>query len=156
MLPEAIILYGFRTRPRKTLEKQVDKNVVDDLLEKSCVVPHSTMDKKIGNALFDLFENVTNKVNVPNNKSKHVNGTEKNNELLIKSHETHPTGSKAFLEVNANTVEYHGHGRDSNRSYGCDNGHGYGRNPKQGHGNSRNPGRDRERSFKRGRGYSIE
>ncbi|KAK3169114.1 hypothetical protein Dsin_000095 [Dipteronia sinensis] len=71
--PRQSSMYGFRTRPRKTLEKHVEKNIVDDLLVKSCVVPHSTMHKKIDNALFDLFENVTDRINVPNNKSKHVN-----------------------------------------------------------------------------------
>ena len=51
-------------RPRKTLEKHVVKNVVDDLLAKSCVVPHFTMHKKVDNALLDIFENVTNEVKV--------------------------------------------------------------------------------------------
>ncbi|KAK3205015.1 hypothetical protein Dsin_019061 [Dipteronia sinensis] len=75
-------MYGFRTRHRKTLEKHVEKIVVDDLHEKSSVVPHSTMHKKIDNVLFDLFENVSNIVNVPNNKSKHVNRSK--GEKLVK------------------------------------------------------------------------
>ena len=56
-------------RPRKTLEKHVEKNCVDNLLAKSCVVPHSTMHKKVDNALFDIFENVTNEVEVHVKKS---------------------------------------------------------------------------------------
>ena len=68
-------MYGFSTRPRKTLEKHVEKKCVDDLLTKSCVVPYSTMHKKVDNALFDIFENVTNEVKVhvkkSNIKSKH-------------------------------------------------------------------------------------
>lgn len=74
--PRQSSMYGFRTRPRKTLEKHVQKNIVDDLLVKTCVVPHITMHRKVDNALFDLSENVTNRVNVhdnkPKNKSKHV------------------------------------------------------------------------------------
>ena len=69
-------MYGYKNRPRKTLEKHVVKNVVDDLLAKSCVVPRSTMHKKVDNALFDIFENVTNEVKVhdkkPNIELKHV------------------------------------------------------------------------------------
>ena len=57
-------MYGLSTRPRKTLEKHVVKKLVDDLLVKSCVEPHSTMHKKVDNALFDIFENVTNEVKV--------------------------------------------------------------------------------------------
>ncbi|KAK3218589.1 hypothetical protein Dsin_012559 [Dipteronia sinensis] len=79
---------------------------------------------------------------------------EKNNELLIKNHGTHPTGSKAFPEVNANNVEYHGSGRGRNRGHGSDNGRGYDRNHNRGSGNSRNLGRSRGPSFKRGHGYS--
>ena len=45
------------------------KNLVDNLLVKSCVVPHSTMNKKVDNALFDIFENVTNEVKVHVKKS---------------------------------------------------------------------------------------
>ncbi|KAK1552751.1 hypothetical protein Q3G72_022904 [Acer saccharum] len=74
--PRQSSMYGYRNRPRKTLEKHVVEKVVDDLLAKSCVVPHSTMHKKVDNALFDIFENVTNEVKVhvkkPNIKSKHV------------------------------------------------------------------------------------
>ncbi|KAI9174685.1 hypothetical protein LWI28_021248 [Acer negundo] len=79
---------------------------------------------------------------------------EKNNELLIKNHESHPTGSKAFPEVNANTVGYRGRGRNRGRGYG----RGYGRNTNRGRGNGRNPGRNpgrgHGRSSRRGRGYS--
>ena len=64
-------------RSRKTLHKKyIEKNNVDDLLVNSYVVPRTTTNKNVENALFDLFENVTNKVNVhdnkPKNKSKHV------------------------------------------------------------------------------------
>ncbi|KAK0594653.1 hypothetical protein LWI29_005272 [Acer saccharum] len=80
-------MYGYRNRPRKTLEKHVVKNVVDDLLAKSCVVPHSTMLKKVDNALLDIFENVTNEVMVhvkkPNVESKHVSG--KSERHVVKS-----------------------------------------------------------------------
>ena len=74
--PRQSSMYGYRNRPRKTLEKHVVEKVVDDLLAKSCVVPHSTMHKKIDNALFDIFEDVTNEVKVhvekSNIESKHV------------------------------------------------------------------------------------
>ena len=74
--PRQSSMYGYRNRPRKTLEKHIVEKVVDDLLAKSCVVPHSTMHKKVDNALFDIFENVTNEVKVhvkkPNIESKHV------------------------------------------------------------------------------------
>ncbi|KAK0588753.1 hypothetical protein LWI29_005016 [Acer saccharum] len=74
--PRQSSMYGYRNRPRKTLEKHVVEKVVDDLLAKSCVVLHSTMHKKIDNALFDIFEDVTNEVKVhvkkPNIESKHV------------------------------------------------------------------------------------
>ncbi|KAK0600566.1 hypothetical protein LWI29_016181 [Acer saccharum] len=74
--PRQSSMYGYRNRPRKTLEKHVVEKVVDDLLAKSCVLPHSTMHKKIDNALFDIFEDVTNEVKVhvkkPNIESKHV------------------------------------------------------------------------------------
>ncbi|KAK0572842.1 hypothetical protein LWI29_038048 [Acer saccharum] len=74
--PRQSSMYGYRNRPRKTLEKHVVEKVVDDLLAKSCVVPHFTMHKKIDNALFDIFEDVTNEVKVhvkkPNIESKHV------------------------------------------------------------------------------------
>ncbi|KAK2637768.1 hypothetical protein Ddye_025563 [Dipteronia dyeriana] len=54
---------------------------------------------------------------------------EKNNELLIKNHESRPTGSTTFLKVNANTIEGYnrsrGHGRGpySGRGHGCGRGH---------------------------------
>ncbi|KAK0586597.1 hypothetical protein LWI29_009370 [Acer saccharum] len=74
--PRQSSMYGYSNRPRKTLEKHVVERVVDDLLAKSCVVPHSTMHKKIDNALFDIFEDVTNEVKVhvekSNIESKHV------------------------------------------------------------------------------------
>ena len=85
---------------------------------------------------------------------------EKNNELLIKNHETHPTGSKAFPDMNANTVGYHGrgHGYGRGNNYNPDHRRGYGRNTDRGRGNSRNPGRNPGRGYgrssKRGRGYS--
>ncbi|KAK3229844.1 hypothetical protein Dsin_001725 [Dipteronia sinensis] len=59
--PRQSSMYGFKTRPKKTLEKHVEKIVVDDLHEKSSVMPYSTMHKKIDNVLFDLFENVSNR-----------------------------------------------------------------------------------------------
>ncbi|KAK4859024.1 hypothetical protein QYF36_025464 [Acer negundo] len=85
--PRQSSMYGYRTRPRKTLENHVVKKVVDDLLAKSCVVPHSTMHNKVDNALFDVFENVTNEVKVHDKKSniesKHVNG--KSERHIVKS-----------------------------------------------------------------------
>ena len=81
---------------------------------------------------------------------------EKNNELLIKNHGSHPTGSTAFPEVNANTVGYHGRGRGRGRGRGYnrnfDHGRGNGRNPDRGRGYGNNIGRGRGRNFKRGRG----
>ena len=63
------------------------KKLVDDLLAKSCVVPHSTMHKKDDNALFDIFENVTNEVKVhvkkSNIESKHDSG--KSERRIVKS-----------------------------------------------------------------------
>ena len=62
---------------------------------------------------------------------------EKNNELLIKNHESRPTGSTAFPEVNANTIGGHTRGRGRGRgSY-------RGRGPNRGRGR----GRGRERSY---------
>ena len=85
--PRQSSMYGSRTRPRKTLEKHVEKNLVDDLLAKSYVVPRSTMRKKIDNALFDICENVTNEVKVHDKKvnieSKHVSG--KGEKHVVKS-----------------------------------------------------------------------
>ena len=74
--PRQSSMYGYRNRPRKTLEKHVVKDVVDDLLAKSSVLPHSSLHKKVDHALFDIFENVTNEVKVHVKKlkieSKHV------------------------------------------------------------------------------------
>ncbi|XP_022573902.2 crooked neck-like protein 1 [Brassica napus] len=43
---------------------------------------------------------------------------EKNNELLIKNHNSRPTGAKAFPEVNATAVENSERRNQSNRGYG--------------------------------------
>ncbi|KAK0593890.1 hypothetical protein LWI29_016102 [Acer saccharum] len=85
--PRQSSMYGYRNRPRKTLKKHVVEKVVDDLLAKSCVVPHSTMQKKVDNTLFDIFENVTNEVKVhvkkSNIESKHVSS--KSERRIVKS-----------------------------------------------------------------------
>ena len=47
---------------------------------------------------------------------------EKNNELLIKNHQAHPTGTKAVFE--ANVVS---HNREDNYENGCDRRHSHGR-----------------------------
>ena len=75
---------------------------------------------------------------------------EKNNELLIKNHESHPTGSTTFPKVNANTVRYRGRDRGRGRGYNrnSDHGRGNGRNPDRSRGYGHNLGRSRGRSFK--------
>ncbi|XP_059635484.1 uncharacterized protein LOC132277659 [Cornus florida] len=49
---------------------------------------------------------------------------EQNNELLMKNHQSRPTGSVPFPEVNVSS--FHGHGRGRGRA--CSGGRGYGRN----------------------------
>ena len=51
---------------------------------------------------------------------------EQNNELLMKNHEAHPTGSAPFPEVNA--VTYHPYnGQSRGRGHGRGRGHSRGR-----------------------------
>ena len=51
--------------------------------------------------------------------------TEKNNDLLIKNHQSRPTSSAAFSEANAAFFKNygrgynHGHGRERDRGRGC-------------------------------------
>ena len=49
---------------------------------------------------------------------------EQNNELLIRNHQSRPTGSKPFLKVNAISSQTCGRGRGQGRGRGC----GHGRN----------------------------
>ena len=51
--------------------------------------------------------------------------TEKNNELLIKNHQSRPTGSAAFSEANA--VFSKNYGRGYNHGRGRERGHSHGR-----------------------------
>ena len=53
---------------------------------------------------------------------------EQNNELLMKNHESRPTGSAPFPEANATTYENskRGHGRTRGRGRGRSRGHGRG------------------------------
>ncbi|GKA76909.1 retrovirus-related pol polyprotein from transposon TNT 1-94 [Tanacetum coccineum] len=69
---------------------------------------------------------------------------EQNNELLMKNHETRPTGTAPLSEANATTYDDHnrGRGRGYDRGRGRGRGHGFGR------------GFGRGRSFGRGRGHS--
>ena len=55
---------------------------------------------------------------------------EQNNELLMKNHQSRPTGSEAFLEVNAISSQNYGHGRGRGR------GRSRGRNSRQYHNSS--------------------
>jgi hypothetical protein len=51
---------------------------------------------------------------------------EQNNELLMKNHETRPSGSNSFPEVNATSYDNQnsGHGRERRRGHGYGYGHG--------------------------------
>ncbi|XP_062099926.1 uncharacterized protein LOC133805788 [Humulus lupulus] len=55
---------------------------------------------------------------------------EQNNELLMKNHESRPTGSAPFHEVNAITSDNRGRGHDHNQSHS--RGHGRGRRHSKG------------------------
>ncbi|KAK1583611.1 hypothetical protein Q3G72_025509 [Acer saccharum] len=76
---------------------------------------------------------------------------EKNNELLIKNHESRPTGSTAFPEVNANTIGGHTRGRGCGRGSYHGRGRGRGRGPSHGWGWGCGRGRGRGRG--RGPGH---
>ena len=43
---------------------------------------------------------------------------EHNNELLMKNHQSHPTGTESFPEVNAISSQTNGHGRSHGRGRG--------------------------------------
>ncbi|KAL7116769.1 hypothetical protein ACP275_03G026000 [Erythranthe tilingii] len=64
---------------------------------------------------------------------------EQNNELLMKNHNSHPTGSRALPEANANASSYHVRannvtsGRGRGRGFGRGHGRGYGRSPNRNH-----------------------
>ncbi|CAM8987956.1 unnamed protein product [Rhodiola kirilowii] len=88
---------------------------------------------------------------------------EKNNELLMKNHQSHPTGSKAFPEANVvhfnrNEHRDHLHGRGHSRGRGRGRGHGRGQGgyfhnspyqiTKYGHKNYQD-GRNHENPYKR-------
>jgi hypothetical protein len=77
---------------------------------------------------------------------------EQNNELLIKNHESRPTGSVAIPEANATVTDGHrdnAHGRGRGRGSGRGRGRGRGYfNRNQNHNN----GRERSNSYNRGRG----
>ena len=51
---------------------------------------------------------------------------EQNNELLMRNHQSHPTGSEPFPEVNAISSQTRGRGQGQGRGRG----HGHGRNPR--------------------------
>ncbi|XP_060965103.1 5-methyltetrahydropteroyltriglutamate--homocysteine methyltransferase 1-like [Cannabis sativa] len=63
---------------------------------------------------------------------------EQNNELLMKNHESRPTGSTPFLEVNATIVDNH--------NYSCSRDHNRSNRRGRDHNQSRGRGRDRGRS----------
>ncbi|KAL0283581.1 UNVERIFIED_CONTAM: hypothetical protein Sangu_2880200 [Sesamum angustifolium] len=62
---------------------------------------------------------------------------EQNNELLLKNHESRPTGSASFLEVNVATRNHYNHesyrGRGRGRCRGHNNSRGHGRGYRGGH-----------------------
>ena len=58
-----------------------------------------------------------------------------NNELLMKNHQSHPTGSQPFLEVNAILSRNRGHGHGRSRSCG----HGRGQNSRHYNNHPSNP-----------------
>ena len=51
---------------------------------------------------------------------------EQNNELLMKNHQSCPTGTEPFLEVNV--ISSHTNGRGRSHGHGCGRGSGRGRN----------------------------
>ena len=52
---------------------------------------------------------------------------EQNNELLMKNHQSHPTGTESFLEVNVISSQTNGRGRSHGRGQGRGRGRGCGR-----------------------------
>lgn len=92
---------------------------------------------------------------------------EQNNEILIKNHQSRPTGSIAFPEANAtNSDDSKNHSRDQGGNHGRGRGRGRGRknyyqgqnrpfnrNNSYGHGGGRGRGRGHGRGRGRGNGY---
>ena len=65
---------------------------------------------------------------------------EQNNELLLKNHQSRPTGSVSLPEANATSISIHKHGRGRGYHYGQGRGSGRGRSRGRGRHNSWNQG----------------
>jgi len=69
---------------------------------------------------------------------------EKNNEILVKNHNSRPTGSKAFHESNAVSTSYFENGRGRGKGQSRGRGRGYGNGRGRGQGKFYNPGKGRK------------